>query len=264
MRKYWAIARAGFLNSLVYRADTIIWGFGELIDTLVFLFILLVIYGEKNVVGGFTLPETITYMIGTGLIASFLYSWVGPDIERDVQGGDLSNILLKPINYSLARGAMGIGNRPLSWVVRIVVYTCLAFFFKEKFIFNTNFLSWFLLFLCLVLAYFIYFLTDFLFGCIAFWTTTTRGPMGVSNTIRSILSGAYAPLTFFPLLFQTVASLLPFAYTRYFPMLIYLNKLTTIEIIKGLGIQVFWIMVLLFLTKKIWRRGLRRYEGVGI
>jgi len=264
MRKYLAIARAGFLNSLVYRADTFLWGFAELLDTLIFLFIWIILFGEKNAIGGFTLPETITYLIGVGLIVNILDTWVFYDLERDVQSGRLSDILLRPVSYFWARGAMAVAAKPLNLVIRLIVYVLVALFFKEKFILKFDLLTWVLLFFSVALAYLINFMIDFLLGCLAFWTTTTRGTGGILRAIRSIFSGGYAPLTFFPPLFQTVANLLPFAYTRYFPMLIYLGKLDTMGIIKGLLVQIFWIGALLVLTKKIWQKGLRRYEGVGM
>lgn len=264
MKKYWAIARAGFLNSLVYRADTFLWGFAELLDTLVFLFIWMVLFGEKQAIGGFTLPETITYLIGVGVITGLLYSWVEREIERDIQSGNLSNILLKPVSYFLTRGMMAIAGKPLSLVIRLTAYTLIALFFKDKFVLNGNIFSLILFFFSIFLAYLIHNLIEFALGCLAFWTTRTSGASGILRTIMAIFSGGFAPLTFFPPLFQTVANLLPFAYTRYFPMLIYLGKLDTMGIIKGLGVQIFWIIILLVLVKKVWQKGLRRYEGVGI
>lgn len=65
--KYLAIARVSLQNSFVYRIDSLFWGTGELIDTLVFLFIWIKIFGEKQAVAGFTLPETITYLIWSRL-----------------------------------------------------------------------------------------------------------------------------------------------------------------------------------------------------
>ena len=252
------------MNSLTYRTDTCLWGVAEFLGTLVFLFIWMMLFGEKDAIGGFTLPETITYLIGVGIIADTLHTHAGTDIAKDVQTGNLSSILLKPLKYSSARGIREIAGKPIYLAIRLVVYGGVAIFFREKFILSQDFLVWLLFFSSFCLAYLINFLTDFLFGCLSFWTTTTRGSSGILRTVRSIFSGGYAPLTFFPPLFQTVASLLPFAYTRYFPMLIYLGKVDTMGIAKGLLVQVFWVGALLFLTKKIWQKGLRRYEGVGI
>jgi len=264
MRKYWAIARAGFLNSLTYRLDIFLWSFAEFFDTLIFLFVWMILFGEKQAIGGFNLPETVTYLIGTGIIGNFIRTNVGYKIESDVQRGSLSNILLKPIRYFTVRVFSNIGGKPLSLFPRIIVYGLLLWFFKERLIINRDFLTWFFLIISIFFAYIINYLIHFIFACLAFWTVISRGASGILRTIESIFSGRVAPLSFFPLLFQTVASFLPFAYTRYFPMLIYLNKLSTMEIVRGLGVQLIWIGILLVSVKKVWKRGLRRYEGVGI
>jgi ABC-type uncharacterized transport system permease subunit len=47
-------------------------------------------------------------------------------------------------------------------------------------------------------------------------------------------------------------------------MLIYLNKTSIAESIRGILIQVVWIAVLYFAGRQIWTRGLKKYEGVGI
>lgn len=264
MRKYWAIVKTGFKNSLVYRADFFLWGFNEFLDTLIFLFIWMVVFGEKQAIGGFTLNETITYLIGVGLIANIVSSWMIYDIERDVQSGYLSVLLIKPVKYPYARFIFSLSGKPINLLIRIIVYFLVAVFFKHKLTLNTDYWQLFLVLVSVGLAYLINYLIDFLSGCISFWTITTRGFAGTIRTINSIFSGSYAPITFFPPLFQTFARFLPFIYTRYFPMLIYLGKVSTIEAVRGIGIQIFWVVILYFLAKIVWRRGVKRYEGVGI
>jgi len=36
------------------------------------------------------------------------------------------------------------------------------------------------------------------------------------------------------------------------------------ETIRGLGIQILWVAILYLLSRFVWRRGVKRYEGVGI
>ncbi len=264
MKKYWATIKIGFKNALAYRADFFVWGFNEFLDTLIFLFIWIVIFDEKNKIGGFSLPETITYLIGVGLITNIISSWVFNHIERDVQSGWLSNLLIKPASYPFSRLFLSLSSKPVNLTIRTIIYLGLAMFFRDKLVITTSPQTIILVAISIFLAFIINYLLDFSTGCIAFWTTTTQGISAVLNTIKSIFSGAYAPLAFFPPWFQLVARFLPFAYTRYFPMLIYLKKVNTLEAIEGIGIQIIWIIVLYFVSRLVWTRGVRRYEGVGI
>lgn len=264
MKKYFAWAKTGVKNTLVYSSDFFLWGFNELLDTLVFLFIWMIIYGERNVIGGFTLSETITYLIGVGFIADIIASQMIDRVEKDVQDGKLSSFLIRPMDYFFIRFFGSFSNKPLNISVRAIVYLSVALFFQNKIIVNLNLVQLFLAVVSISLAVIINALFDFLIGCVSFWTITTAGLGGLSRTVKSIFSGGYAPISFFPQWFQSIANFLPFIYTRYFPMLIYLNKITIIESIRGIGIQLVWIVVLFILVRKVWKNGLKRYEGVGI
>jgi len=102
MSKYRAVFRTSFLNSLAYRVNFLLWGFNELIDTLVFLFVWIFIFGERQSIGGFTLPQTVTYMIGVGMINTIISSNIGRNLSRLTKGGGLSNLLVKPVNVPLS------------------------------------------------------------------------------------------------------------------------------------------------------------------
>lgn len=265
MKKYWALIKTSLQNSLVYRVDFFLWGMNELLDTLVFLFIWIIIFGERQSIGGFSLAETITYFVGTGMISNITYSWVANDLEDDVRTGNLSSIIIKPISYPLARIMSVMAEKPIDTLVRLVVYLAVAFFFSNKIILDKDPFSLFLVFVSIVFAYLISHLISFCLGCLAFWTTSVkRGLSGLLRTFTNIFAGGYAPLTFFPLWFQRVAKFLPFGYTRYFPMLIYLRKIETAEIFLGIGVQLVWVLFLYFLGRLLWRQGVKRYEGVGI
>jgi ABC-type uncharacterized transport system permease subunit len=45
---------------------------------------------------------------------------------------------------------------------------------------------------------------------------------------------------------------------------LYLKKIDLITGLKGLGVQIIWIIILYFIIKLVWNRGLKKYEGVGI
>lgn len=222
------------------------------------------VFGEKGRIGGFSLQETITYLIGVGLINNVISTATSRFIQRDVQTGRLSNLILIPLNYPLVRLFLSLSAKPVNLLIRFLAYFAVALFFKGKLVVTYNFLVILLTLISVIFAFVINFLVDYLAGCISFWTITTEGPEGIIRTIKNIFSGDYAPISFFPLAVQTIANLLPFVYIQYFPMLIYLSKVSTIEAIKGIGLQIFWVIILFFLTKAVWRKGLKKYEGVGI
>jgi ABC-2 type transport system permease protein len=62
---------------------------------------------------------------------------------------------------------------------------------------------------------------------------------------------------------QDVAAVLPFQWSFYFPIQALVGDYTTRELLSGLAIQAFWIVVLTGLTLFVWRFAVRRYAAVG-
>ena len=81
--------------------------------------------------------------------------------------------------------------------------------------------------------------------------------------IMEVLGGAIIPLSFFPSILHKSFLCLPFQFMIYFPMRIYLDKLSPsqilLEFLKGGG----WIAGLAFLNRAIWKRGVRQYVAMG-
>ena len=69
-----------------------------------------------------------------------------------------------------------------------------------------------------------------------------------------LVSGAMIPLTFFPEIVQKLFNFLPFSSIIYTPAMIYLNKLSYIEIAKSLGLQLMWVVILMILSKVMWNK----------
>ena len=72
------------------------------------------------------------------------------------------------------------------------------------------------------------------------------------NAIVNLISGALIPITFFPSIFQNIINLFPFSSLIYTPTMIYLGKLTGIELVKALSLQIVWIIILAALAKFMW------------
>jgi ABC-2 type transport system permease protein len=116
----------------------------------------------------------------------------------------------------------------------------------------------------LILGYFIKLFFSILIGFIAFWTTEIQGIYFFLNILKKFLAGAYFPVALMPIILYKISTMFPFIYTLYFPAQLYLGKISTSEGLKGLGIEIIWLLILYILIKIVWRLGRKKYEGVGI
>ena len=77
------------------------------------------------------------------------------------------------------------------------------------------------------------------------------------------LSGGLFPLDILPLDFQKVLYFTPFPYLIFFPLQVFLGKVTGLALIKGILISFLWSIVLFYLMKRLWYKGLLVYRAEG-
>ena len=56
---------------------------------------------------------------------------------------------------------------------------------------------------------------------------------------------------------------LPFPYLLFFPVNIYLGRVTSAELWQGLLVQACWVAAAYVLARLVWGRGIRKYSAVG-
>jgi len=264
MKKYLTLAKLSFQQQLIYRGNILMYRFGEFANTIISFLILVVLYGTQETVRGYTLAEVITYITGVGIIDALSRTWVADEIERDVHQGRLSVYLLKPIRYFRLQLTYDLSRKQISSWFSVCTYLLVILFVRNYFILNTDVLRWVLFLTSVGCVILLRFLLLFMVGLFSFWLIRIGGVQFSFEVLLRIMSGSTLPLEFFPAALEATARLLPFAYMQYFSMQIYLGKISMLEAVKGLGVQLFWIAVLLLLVKFVWKKALRRYESVGI
>jgi len=89
------------------------------------------------------------------------------------------------------------------------------------------------------------------------------GPRFALKMAMELTSGRFFPLNILPAVLFKIMNFLPFSFLVFFPLNVYLDRLSTSEIYRGLLTQTIWIAIFSVLLKVVWQRGLRRYEAVG-
>jgi len=90
-----------------------------------------------------------------------------------------------------------------------------------------------------------------------------RGVNALASPIVIVFSGNLLPLLLFPDWMRTVMFVQPFAGLIDIPLRIYFGTLTGQGLIAGLGLQMFWIAVLIALGHWFMSRTLRTLESQG-
>ena len=81
--------------------------------------------------------------------------------------------------------------------------------------------------------------------------------------VINFFSGQLIPIDFFPAALKNALDYLPFSGMSYTPVMIYLGKYSTNQIIFSIGVQVVWIGILYILYKILWAKAIKRVTVLG-
>jgi len=264
-KKYSAIIKTEFQRMLTYRFDYIGFRLANLLEISAQLIIWTVVFQSQTIVSGYTYREMISYVL-IGWLILFLTSSYGfeDNIARDIHRGTLSNFLLKPVSYLKYVSVLSLGRVSLSLLAGVIMSGILIFLFRNIVLAPAGIISVLLVAAMVFLGYFIRLFLSILIGFIAFWTINIGGPQYSLNIAVKFLSGAYFPMNLLPAFFVNISLAFPFVYNFYFPVQIYLGKLSLLDGLRGLGMEILWLVLLYAAIKIVWRFGIKKYEGVGI
>ncbi len=264
MRKYTAIAKAQVQRGLTYRFTIFMYRVGELAEMVVLIMMWTAIYGDQSVIKGFTLNEMVTYILAGGFVHALVRNFLADVIATDIKDGNLSLFLVKPMGYLEYIFSREVGRMSVPTAFSALSLVVVALLFWDSIIFSDDVMILALFFAMIALAFVIELLLSFLVGLIAFWTDEVNGLHLTIERLKKFLSGGYFPLSLLPVWFVNVSLLFPFAYSFYVPAQLYLGKMDATTGLHGILVQIIWIVLLYGIIQFVWRRGLRKYEGVGI
>jgi ABC-2 type transport system permease protein len=265
MKKYWQIFRISLQNTFVYRLSFTMWRLRMVIDFLTIYFFWWAIYSQYDFIGTYSRSAMLVYLLLANLLRVLVFSNTSFTACVEIANGDLNNYLLKPLNYFYNWLARDWADKVLNLLFFSVEVTFLIWLLKLPLVWPVDGWQAIEFIVAALLAAMLYFFFSFVVSSFSFWYPEHDGwPLRfLMLMFLDFLSGIAFPLDIFPSFLQQIFKVLPFSYFLFFPAQIYLNKLSPIQITQGFLIMVAWLLILIFLTKKIWKKGLRIYGAYG-
>lgn len=266
MRKYLSVFKISFAQEFTYRLSFIMWRIRNITQIFLVFFLWSSIFsGQRQELFGYNRDKILTYVFGILILRAIVLSARAVDVAGEISRGDITNLLLKPINYFRYWMTRDISSKILNFSFAAVEATALYFILKPPFFVQTNPVNIVLFIISVILAVFIFFHLLFLVNMIAFWVPEAgwAGQFLFIVIFTEFLSGGVFPIDILPGLAQKIIYSLPFPYLLFFPLQIYLGKFSTAIILRGLGIAVIWLLTLAFSANFVWDKGIKKYEAVG-
>lgn len=253
-------------NTLVYRFSFLLWRLESIILFLSSYLFWLAVYNENLQISGYTKPLMLTYIIGVLILRNFVFSNKISQVGAEISDGSLNKYLIQPIEYFRLTLAQDLGDRASNTFLLILELLIIYFLFKPPFFFQTSVIHLILFFFSIIGGVFIYFYLSFLVAITTFWWPEHAGwpQRFLFDTIIIFLTGGWFPLDILPKPIFNFLQFLPSTYLRFFPLQIYLGKVALNSILPGFIIMSLWVILLGFLVKRVWQKGLKSYSAVGI
>jgi viologen exporter family transport system permease protein len=253
MKIFWAFTRQTFHNSAIYRFEFWMRLFWAYMLMYSIYWVWKTLYTQSPGAFGVSLQQMVTYGI-LGMMLDVVLD-VGPEwyIATQVRTGAIDTDLMKPLDFHfhmLARSAgemlFGLG------ILALPAFAIGYFLFGLQ---PPGDMTTSLLFVVsLLFGFFVFFHISFLLGTLTVVTLDIRSIAWAYYALISFFSGQMVPLWLFPDFLRKISEVLPFQAIYYIPISIYIRTLSGGAALRALGLQVFWIIVLVFIARWAWNR----------
>lgn len=258
------IKMIGEKKGLLYYLRVIMYKISSVFELLIVLLIYLAIFSDKLGIAGFTREEIITYIIAGNLIGLIGRYFLYRIIKHDLNLSDSKLIIYKPIKYFFHILVKGFGSNFLPFVMAVALHFLVLYFFFNSFILNLEAAYIAVITVMVILAFITEFLMVYIANLFIFWKFESRELFKIIERFKKILAGNYFPLSLLPPVFISVSLILPFAYSFFIPIELYLKKIDLVFGLKSMVIQILWIILLYISIKLIWQAKSRKEKKVKV
>lgn len=206
----------------------------------------------NRMIGGMGQQEMFTYIL-IAFALNNLLGWSSENkLAREIKNGTVVARCIRPVSFLSQNMAEMAGSLLVQGVTNFFLVLFIFLIWREFFLLPM--LSAFLLFIpCAGLALLLRILLVDVFSLLCFYST---GHLGISWTriaLFDFFSGALIPVAMFPEWLKTISYATPFPYMIQVPIALLLRQELPVSVSSMLLIQIFWVMIFLFLHCVLYR-----------
>jgi ABC-2 type transport system permease protein len=267
MQKYWHVVKIGFSNTMVYRVNFLFRAAFSLIPLLTVIYLWRTIYRGQSggtEVAGYSLGAMISYYLLVTIVDTL--TAVNEDdwqIAADIKDGNISQFLLKPIDYLTYRLCLFVSGRIIYTAVSIVPVGLFIFFWRRYFVPPASSMALACFLVSTALTGLLQFFMSYTMALLSFWLLEVSTIIFMLFAFEYIAGGHLFPLNILPPTIAAILNWTPFPYLLYFPVGIYLGQVSGNALWRGLILQTSWVLIFYAVARLVWRRGIGKYSAVG-
>lgn len=263
---WWTVLKISFEERLVYRGD---FALGTLmrflpIVTQIFLWRAVFAGAGRSEIASYTCDGIIAYYLLTMISRAFSsMPGLASGIARDIRDGTVKKYLVQPIDMLGFLMLNRMAHKAVYYSVAVgpfvlLFYLCRGFFsgWPDGYTLMAYVAS-------LVMAFLLGYFLEATLGMIGFWFLEVSSLFFVYMLFNFFFSGHMFPIDLLPGIWGELVGMLPLQYLAYFPAAVFLGKVTGPELVRGLWIQLAWVVFFIAASRVAFHFGVRRYSGFG-
>jgi len=267
MTKYWHVLKLGIQLNLTYRFNFLTRTLFGFIPLIAIIYVWRTIYSGKapgELVVSYALAEMISYYLLVTVVDALTAvtedDW---QIAADIKDGNISQFLLKPVDYLWYRLFMFFSARRTYLCIAFIPLVVFILTLKNYVVFPKDGLTFALFLFSSLLTALLQFFLSYTMAMLAFWVLEVSTFIFILYAFEYIASGHLFPLDILPPGLEQALYFTPFPYQLFFPIAVYMGKFTGTELIRGLILQAVWVLIAYGLARFAWNRGIRKYSAAG-
>lgn len=263
LNKYWTILRISWVNGFAYPASFWVWRLRQLLQIVVAFSIWEAVFASTTSIFGYQREHMLTYIFMSNIISWIILASRTVDVVGVINSGDLSLYLVRPLNFFLNWFTRDVADKIQNIIFAVGELGLMYFVFRPELSFPQHISTLLLVVLTSFGGLLLYFFLNMIFGLIGFWSPDSWAPRFLFYVIISFTSGSMYPLDIFPQSIVRIMNYLPFPYLMYFQTKIWLEQLSSQEILRGSLILTLWICIAALTMTLMWKKGLKAYSSEG-
>ena len=246
----------------MYRLDFLLWSTSILILMYGTRWVWITLYTQRPGAFGVSLQQMVTYAVLSMAIENLFYTGPQYYMAQQVRSGAIDVDLLKPLDFHFHMLARSTGEM-LFRVLVMALPAMLVGYFLFNLQLPATLQTRFLFVVAFLLGYLVNFHLEFLLGSIALVTLEIHSIDWAFHATSRFFSGQFVPLWLFPGVLGPLAGILPFRSIFSTPLSIYTGVLSGSSIIRAIGFQLLWLIILLIISRWLWERVQTRIVSQG-
>ena len=268
MKKYLHVIGIGIQNNLTYRFNYLTRTLFSFIPLFAMLSLWRTIYaknGDGHALSGYTEAQMIFYYMMVAIVD--VLTAVNEDdwqIAADIREGNISQFLLKPVDYLWYRLCLFFSGRIAYISMACIPLAIFIFCFRNYFVPPASGMTLLAFSVSLVLTALLQFFLSYAMAMLAFWILEISTLIFILFAFEYLASGHMFPLDMLPPALQHALAFTPFPSMLYVPISIYMGKISGNGVALGLLTQLFWVAMMYALARFMWRAASKNTRRSGV